>query len=265
MLKGGKFTKMGTVIQTKSFTTLTKNTTIPTSTLIDLIDHNLFGVEYQPLIKLTTGEIYAYEALARFYTPENEKISPLLVFSSLHDNPLTLFKVEYQLKKLQIAHAPKTNKLFLNLDPDAYIAHSSVGLENPLLNLLCTTPDIVVELIENTDSNDARICIELSKVLSENGVSIAIDDIGSPHSMLSIPILTMVNYMKLDKYWLNFRTDRNHYSLLSKLVQYAQETGKVTVLEGVETEEDLDFARQLGVDLVQGYWFKEQFIEYIPK
>ncbi len=244
---------------------MTLNNTISTSTLIDLIEHNLFGVEYQPLIKSVTGEIHAYEALARFYTSANETISPLHVFSSLHDNPLTLFKIEYQLKKLQIANAPKNSTLFLNLDPDAYIAHSSTGLDNPLLKLLCLTPGIVVELIENTDSNDARICLELSKILSEYDVSIAIDDIGSPHSMLSIPILTTVDYMKLDKYWLNFRKDKNHSALLKHLVQYAQETGKVTVLEGIESEDDLDFAQQLGVDLVQGYLFREHFIEYKPK
>jgi EAL domain-containing protein (putative c-di-GMP-specific phosphodiesterase class I) len=244
---------------------LISNNPISTSELINLIDHNLFGVEYQPLINVTTGEIYAYEALARFYTLGNRKISPLLVFSALHDNPITLFKVECQLKKLQIAHAPQEKKLFLNLDPDAYVAHGSSGLDNPLLNLLCITPEIVVELIENTDSNDARICIELSKVLSNQGVSIAIDDIGSPHSMLSIPIMTMVNYMKLDKYWLRFRDDKNHYALLNKLVQYAQETGKITVLEGIETESDYYFAQQLGIDLVQGYLFKEQFVEYIPR
>lgn len=238
---------------------------ISTSTLLDIIEHNLFGVEYQPLLKLKTGDIYAYEALARFYTSSNKKIDPIQVFSSLHDNPLTLFKIEYQLKKLQIANAPKKGKLFLNLDPDAYIAYDKTGLDNPLLKLLCLTPEIVVELIENTDSNDAHICLELSKTLSENKVSIAIDDIGSPHSMLSIPVLTTVDYMKLDKYWLNFRNNNNHTALLYHLIQYAKETGKVTVLEGIETKDELDFAHQLGIDLVQGYLYSDQFITYEPR
>jgi len=38
---------------------------VPVSTLLDIIDNGLYGVEYQPLISLKTGDIYAYEALAR--------------------------------------------------------------------------------------------------------------------------------------------------------------------------------------------------------
>jgi len=235
---------------------------VPVSTLLDIIDNGLYGVEYQPLISLKTGDIYAYEALARFYTKGGKSISPLEIFSALHDNPLMLFKIEYELKKLQIAHAPKNTRLFLNLDPDAYIAHDKVGIDNPLLNLLCMTPKIVVELIENTDSNDAKISLELSEILSENNVPFAIDDIGSPHSMLSIPVLATVDYMKLDKCWLNFREEKNYTVLLQHLINYAQETGKKTVLEGVENKEDLDFARQFGVDLVQGYFYRSQFCKY---
>ena len=88
---------------------------------------------------------------------------------------------------------------------------------------------------------------------------------GSPHSMLSIPVLTTVDYMKLDKYWLNFRKNKNHTALPQYLIQYARETGKVTVLEGIENKDNLNFAYQLGMDLVQGYLYREQFINYNPR
>lgn len=43
-------------------------------------------------------------------------------------------------------------------------------------------------------------------------------------------------------------------------MNYARKTSKYSILEGVETESDLELAREMGVDFVQGYLFKKEFI-----
>jgi EAL domain-containing protein (putative c-di-GMP-specific phosphodiesterase class I) len=65
-----------------------------------------YGVEYQPIIDIENKEIYAYECLSRFFDEKNIPIRPDIVYSSLHDSPLSLFQVEYQQKKLQLSYAP---------------------------------------------------------------------------------------------------------------------------------------------------------------
>ena len=48
--------------------------------------------------------------------------------------------------------------------------------------------------------------------------------------------------------------------LVTSLIDYAKKSNKQVILEGIETEEDLDFAKKLGVDYVQGFLYRPQFI-----
>jgi EAL domain-containing protein (putative c-di-GMP-specific phosphodiesterase class I) len=55
---------------------------LPATCLIELIDSQRFGVEYQPIIDLQSCEIFAYECLARFYDRHNNPIRPDFVYAS---------------------------------------------------------------------------------------------------------------------------------------------------------------------------------------
>lgn len=90
------------------------------SVLLEIIQSKRFGVEYQPIVDLSTNDIIAYEALSRFYSSEGEAIRPDLVYASLHENPITLFQVEYAQKQLQLEYRPPET-LFVNLDQDAFL------------------------------------------------------------------------------------------------------------------------------------------------
>ena len=48
--------------------------------------------------------------------------------------------------------------------------------------------------------------------------------------------------------------------LIKAMIDYARAAGKKTILEGIETQEDFNFAKAINVDYVQGFLFKEQFI-----
>ena len=106
--------------------------------LLDLVEQQRFGVEYQPLIDAHTGDILGYEALARFYHADGRAIPPLDVFQVLHDSPLMLAQVELQLKRLQMRYRPEGVALFLNLDPHAFsVCTDADGSgQNAMVNLL---------------------------------------------------------------------------------------------------------------------------------
>jgi EAL domain-containing protein (putative c-di-GMP-specific phosphodiesterase class I) len=72
-------------------------------------------------------------------------------------------------------------------------------------------------------------------------------------------VIQLVNYIKLDKYVLDNKSNVNFMLLVESLINYARSAGKKVILEGVETAEDLHFAKKLKVDFVQGFYYRERF------
>jgi len=229
--------------------------------LIDLIENRRFGVEYQPIISCKNQEIFAYESLARFYSPENELIRPDLVYESLHTSPLSLFQVEYQQKKLQLSYAVNDHDIFVNLDQYSYFSSGVIGQSNPFLKLFkeFKKSNVVVELIENSEINDAIMSLAMIDNLAKSNIHTAIDDVCNPQSMISTSVIQLVNYIKLDKFVVKNRNNRNFMLLVRSIIDYAHSTNKKVILEGVQTYEDLQLAQQLKCDFVQGFYYRDHF------
>ena len=235
------------------------NPRLPTQVLLDLIAKRRFGVEYQPVISIDDGAIIGYEALARFYGSNGDVLSPQLVFDSLHTSPLSLFQVEYEMKRLQLTHAPDDAlRLFVNIDPDAFQAGPDEGL-HPMVALLSQRPGVVVEIIENSNFNDAEISHAMASAFSSSHIELALDDIGAPRTLVSLPILLTVDFLKFDRSWILHPDDPVRCSALRHLVAFARESGKRTILEGIELESHLAFAATIGFDCVQGFLYRQLF------
>ncbi|PKI16211.1 EAL domain-containing protein [Colwellia sp. 12G3] len=229
--------------------------------LIDLIENKRFGVEYQPIICCKSQDIFAYESLARFYSADNTLIRPDLVYESLHTSPLSLFQVEYQQKQLQLSHAITGHDIFVNLDQDSYFASGVIDQSNPFLKLFKshTKSNVVVELIENSEINDAIMSLAMIDNLAKSDIHTAIDDVCNPQSMISTSVIQLVNYIKFDKFVIKNKNNRNFMLLVKSIIDYAHSTNKKVILEGVETYEDLALANQLNCDFVQGFYYRDRF------
>jgi EAL domain-containing protein (putative c-di-GMP-specific phosphodiesterase class I) len=199
--------------------------------------------------------------LIEIFDEKNIPIRPDIVYSSLHDSPLSLFQVEYQQKKLQLSYAPNRVDIFVNLDQDSYFSTGASKDNNPFLNLFKNfeKSKITVELIENSEINDAIMSLAMIDNLSNNNIRNAIDDVCNPQSMVSTAVIQLVNYIKLDKYVLRNKSNVNFMLLVESLINYAHSAGKKLILEGVETVDDLHFATKLNVDFVQGFYYRELF------
>jgi len=231
--------------------------------LIDeLIDKQRFGVEYQPIVDVRSGEIVAFEALARFYTSMGETISPQQVFDVLHNNTEMLVKTELALKKLQLDYAPDAYQLFLNIDPHAVDCKPDNPCE--LMCLIANGKDVVVELIENSDIHEARMSEQIHNFLRHKGIKTALDDIGADHALLSLEIFSLVDYLKFDRSWLQKLQQSRYEKLFHSILDYANTSGKQTVLEGIETDQQLQMAKQNQIKFVQGFIFRSQFRQVKP-
>lgn len=232
--------------------------------LLDLIENQRFGVEYQPIVDVKTNDAVAYEALSRFYDASGAAIRPDLVYSSLHDNPLSLYQVEHAQKCLQLENMPSADQVFVNLDQDAFYACGGEVGDNPILKAIQRVGEgrVVVELIENSEISDALMSLSMIETFSNLGIATALDDLCNPKSMLSVAVMQLVEWIKLDKHVLKMQDDVNYMIFVSKIIDFAHATGKRVILEGVETDKDLAFAKLIGVDFVQGFFYRKDFVRF---
>jgi EAL domain-containing protein (putative c-di-GMP-specific phosphodiesterase class I) len=228
----------------------------------DTVARQRYGAEYQPILCARRGEITAFEALARFYDADGECLPTQNVFEIMHDEPALLRRAECDLKQLQLDYAPAGHELFLNLDPHALTA--AHGQAPALFERLINTPGVVVELIENTDIHDARAALELQRMLSEHGVRTALDDIGAPHALLSLDLVSAVDFLKFDRSWFERLREDKGDLMFRAMLAFASEAGHQTVLEGIETADMQAIARRYGIDRLQGFRYRPLFRSVAP-
>lgn len=241
------------------------NRQISPLSLIELIESQRYGVEYQPIVDIKSKDIIAYECLARFSDKHNNDIPPDIIYAALHDSPLSLFQVEYHQKLLQLDYAPPQSDIFVNLDQDSYFSAGEDSEKNPFLKLFKSfkNANIVVELIENSEINDAIKSLAMIDTLSNSHINTAIDDVCNPLSMISTSVIQLVDYIKLDKHVVAEKHNKNFMLLVEAIISYAHSAGKKVILEGVEVEEDIIFARRIKVDFVQGFLFRKWFHRHV--
>lgn len=202
-------------------------------------------------------EIIGYEALSRFKY-KNELISPNSFFKIAHDDVDFFFYIESVLKQFQLKHRIKDKKLFLNLDPDICIQESQIEF---WVEQFTSYEDIVIEIIENSDEESIEDVKYFMEWMDLYKLPYAYDDFGKPSSIFFASLLDKSAYLKLDIYFLQtIKVQPSYLEILKGIVKFAKLNNKFTILEGVETECDLQIANDAGVDYIQGYLFKNEFI-----
>ena len=205
----------------------------------------------QPIIAISDGSPHAYEALARFRTRSTS-------------SPLHWFAVadEFGLRdELELACLREALEL-LPQRPDGTLL--SINLSGPLLldrrtrEVLDRQPaldGLILELTENSLLEDTPgLHAQISRLLAL-GVRFAVDDMGAGYSGLRQLTTVRPSYLKLDRSLVAaIDSDPDRGALVSALLSYGRQTGGLLVAEGVETAAELDTLRQLGVELVQGFY-----------
>lgn len=226
------------------------------NTIKEILYTKSFYTEYQPFISVETGAVIAYEALARF---EHKGIyyPPDVVFETCHKDISLFFDLEIQMKRYQFKNRPDNSKLFINFDPHVFWNRAKVNLIFELFSKQC---DFVIELIENSHRvvNSAK----LLEIFNKCNYKFAIDDFFKESSMVSIFYLNKCDYLKLDYDMLKeVKKNRVFGNIINGIVKYAHESKKKVILEGVETKDDFELAKEYSIDMVQGFYFREQFIK----
>lgn len=220
-----------------------------------------YFTKYEAILDKESSEIYGYEALAKFDI-KNEIINTEEIFKKLHHNNKLFFELEKRNKKLQLENYPLNFKLFLNFDADIVVSESQQKYWKDFL--MDYRNKIVIEITENgsDDETSADIMKNFSDWLKSNGISAALDDFAQDGSMFSFHIMNNCKYIKIDKSFLHqIRQNKNYIHYLAGLLKTIKLNGQKSIIEGVETLDDLNLVRNLECDFIQGYYFSDLSFE----
>lgn len=118
-------------------------------------------------------------------------------------------------------------------------------------------PDrLTVEIVEHGPALDIPSFSAAIEELRQRGVRIALDDVGVGTSNLRMMLDTRPDYFKIDRHFVTgAHRDTGKRSALEAVAHIAKHTGAAVVAEGVETHEELETVRAIGIELIQGYVF----------
>ena len=116
--------------------------------------------------------------------------------------------------------------------------------------------NLELEITENLFMDDVHELFDKMSSLKQNGFSIHMDDFGSAYSSLNMLRNAPVDTLKIDKFFFDeiMTTERGRI-IVESSVRMAKQLGMLTIAEGVESQEQLDFLAEIGCDIVQGYYF----------
>jgi EAL domain-containing protein (putative c-di-GMP-specific phosphodiesterase class I) len=215
-----------------------------------LDDPTVLSMVFQPIVDLVTDEVAAVEALARFdvspYRP------PDVWFYEAHEHSLG---VELELLAItralaQLPMLPDGVALTINAGPDAVMCSQFVDAF-----LGVPGRDVILELTEHTLVDDYPALIAALYELRRRGTRLSIDDTGSGYSGLAHILKLAPDFIKLDSYLVSgIDVDPVRRALAASLVTFAADTGAQIVAEGVETKDEFEVVRRLGVRYAQGHY-----------
>ncbi|MDO5111418.1 MAG: EAL domain-containing protein [Clostridia bacterium] len=242
------------------------------------LQNNEYVIFLQPKIDIRTEQISGAEALVRRIEPDGSVMSAGPIIDALEHKGFITKLDYYVLEQVCgflrrcLAEGRKICPISCNF--------SRVHLYNP------DFPDQVVATVDRYGISHALVEIELTETaflvgkdilqtqvrrLRDNGFSVAIDDFGTGYSSLTMLKDVEIDVIKLDQEFLaDFETNRRADTVIAHTLHLAQKMQITAVAEGIETFEQLDFLRNVGCTLVQGYYYsrplpEDVFIEkYLP-
>lgn len=236
------------------------------------LDANSVMCVYQPLMSLEHNEIVGCEVLARWRDIDGSTVYPDRFLPLIEQEAATLKFTELVARRAceELSRMlPAGRKLQVNfnifpcdLDHKKLLAVYSGFLAQP------ERFDVVLEIIESEEiPPNAQHEIEM---LRAAGVKTFIDDFGSGYSTMQSLAALSVDGVKLDRSFAMAADDTMMGRMLHHAVEMIHATGRVMVIEGVETQERLRLLRKMKtqIDLVQGYYISHPlpiacFIDYL--
>ncbi len=224
-------------------------------------DKGGFELYYQPQLDLRTGRVIGAEALLRWIDSKRGFVSPAEFVPVMEECGLimqvgawVLQTACQEVRKWQLAKLPPL-RVAVNLSAHQFRTRELITTVSKALEDAGVEPQsLELELTEGLVMNDVQASLSMLEELKKMGTHIAVDDFGTGYSSLSYLKKFPVDTLKIDRAFIRELMSISEDRAISQAVIGMGHALELEVVaEGVEDEEQLQWLKQQGCDLIQGY------------
>ncbi|WP_235272927.1 bifunctional diguanylate cyclase/phosphodiesterase [Methylophilus sp. Q8] len=223
-----------------------------------------FFLQFQPIFNLNQQaqpRIANIEALIRWRNNKGDIISPAEFIPYAEQSGLILHIGEWVISEafrhlsVLMQQSGQTVGLSINISPRQFRDHSLPLRISQLLQQYAIPPALItLEITESAVFEHEEQALEILKQLKELGVRVSLDDFGVGNSSLFKLKHLPIDELKIDRAFMVDVPDSTADSeIVSTIVKTAGILGISVVVEGIETQAQLDFLRDTGCDCIQGF------------
>ncbi|MBP1536977.1 MAG: EAL domain-containing protein [Ruminococcus sp.] len=239
------------------------------------LNNEEFVVYYQPKYDPRTNALKGAEALVRWDSKELGFVTPGRMIPIFEKNGFIT-----EIDHYMISHVARDQKAWLDAGYECVPVSVNVSrahfIESDLAEQIRDTVDaehcphelIEIELTESAFFDDKKAMIETIKRLKSYGFAVSMDDFGAGYSSLNSLKDMPLDVLKLDAdFFRGENAGERGEIVVSEAIKLAKSLDMLTVAEGIEEKEQVDFLAQQGCDMIQGYYFAKPMpkAEYTEK
>ena len=219
-------------------------------------------VYYQPVVEVKTRRTASYEALSRWIDPVYGFLTPDRFIVPLEEVRM-IYKVDLNVlrsygREVQRIRSARRRALPISFNISRTDLESGIDIyaeiESILSEMNIAKSLVHIEITESALNGDSLIMPQAVSRFHEMGLEVWMDDFGSGYSSLNVLKDYRFDVIKIDMEFLK-RFDERSKVIVRLICQMASALGIRTVAEGVETEEQYAFLKEIGCTYAQGYLF----------
>ena len=258
-LEGGGVPDIGTLLDARPLAVWTARA--EHDWLLRVIEREQVQIHYQPIVQAQASEqVYGYECLLRGYADDGTQISPGRLFRTAE-----VADLEFHLDRMaRVAAIRESHRLgvranlFINFRPTAiydpeFCLRTTVGA----VEKLGIDPEqVVFEVVESEAISDHAHLRHIVDEYRQGGFRIALDDLGAGYGSLNLLKDLEPDFIKLDRDLVrNVHHNPAQGTIVEAILSMARNLGVTSIGEGVEEAEEVQWLREAGADLLQGFYF----------
>ncbi|WP_318614912.1 EAL domain-containing protein [Sporosarcina sp. YIM B06819] len=231
--------------------------------LLTALNQNNLQVVYQPQFDVSANKVNMYEALVRWEDSELGYISPDELIPIAEENGLIheigAFVLE-EAAKLATEWNDKGHAISIAVNSSVR-EFSNSRMKDKITKILeetsCPASSIQLEITEKfaLQAEEEQSIIHQMKELQDEGIKFALDDFGTGYASFRFLQSLPISKVKIDKLFIrSLLTHSKTQRLVEGMIQLGKSLGLYVVAEGVETEEQFELLKTMGVDAIQGYY-----------
>ena len=218
-----------------------------------------FELFYQPLVNLKSGRISTCEALLRWNHPVRGTVSPIDIIPVAEDMGLIVDLGRWILRRacMECMKWPEGVSVAVNFSPQQFHQRDVLSEVRYALEVSGLPADrLEIEITESSLLRNTQVTHDVLSQLHSLGVRISLDDFGTGYSSLSYLHNFPLQKVKIDRSFLEGIDSDRPLTLLRGVARLSADLGMSVVVEGIETNEQLELISADGtVSEVQGYLF----------